>query len=641
MRLRGLAGHCFVLVLSVALIGAARPSHAQPPERSIAQYRHSHWTSEDGAPSNIAAIAQSADGFLWLGTSDGLYRFDGIRFQRIKPIPGDRTRSPQVSALAVTRSGDLWVGHRWGGIAIYRGGQLHPVSMPRPAESVVAIAEDQAGDIWTVSGRSRGPVSRYRHGRWESVGKAEGVPDQVVGALLAPRDGSVWIAGWDGVSVRPSGHTRFEPVAGTADDENKTLSVGRMGEVWMLGLDGPRRLWVNGALTPFQTPAPGRLRVRTHQTPRLLFDRQGAMWATDQESGLMRLAAAALADRNADSGQLQLFGRADGLSSDGVTALFEGREGEIWVGTTAGLDRFRPADVVPAPTLSPPGGGLLFADRHGGLYLIDSSTVSRVAGDDRVELLTDSLNDVGAICDAPDGSLWLASAPGLIHLTGKRSIVTPLPYDPTLSSVACVVEPGGRLWLSAGPEGLFRRDGDRWTPVPVGSSDAHVRGLRLDPAGRLLAVVRNKGLYRIADGRAKLVWSGDQIGRIVALGPYEDAMLIAGIYGVGQLHGDRLQVLASDRYPWLANIRGLAQTATDAWFLTDRGLIRVTLGDLRRAFRDQGPLPHELFDADDGLISAVQFGANRPITTSRDGRIWITTPDGAFWIDPARRIHNT
>ncbi|RYE61226.1 MAG: hypothetical protein EOP20_00200 [Hyphomicrobiales bacterium] len=619
---------------------AAVPSFAQAPERTLAQYKHNRWTFEDGAPASIAAITQTPDGFLWLGSGNGLYRFDGIAFLRIAPIPGDRTRSPQIASLLVSRAGELWVGYRWGGIAVFRGGRLQAIPMPDPEASIVGMAQDQAGDIWAVSGRSRNPLSRYHQGRWQRVGQAQGVEDQVIASILAAPDGSIWIAGWDGVRVRLPGHARFIPVAETADDENKALALDRQGDVWMLGLGGARRLSSNGRVIPFAAPPAPRLDMRVHMPPRVQMDRWGAMWASDQEEGVMRLDRPALEDRRGDGGQVQRLGRSEGLTSDGVTALFEGREGEIWVGTTAGLDRFRQADVVRAPSLSPPGGAVLFADRRGVLYLIDRSSLARVGAGDRLEQLTNALVNVGAVCDAPDGSLWIASEPGLIHLTGRQTTVSPLPYDPELTSYGCIAEPTGRLWLAAGPQGLFRRDGSVWTAVPVGEDDANVQGVRQDPQGRLLINVRNRGLFRLTGSRTERLWDGHEIGRITAIGPYDGGMLLAGIYGVAQLDANGIKVLSSDRYPWLANIRGLTQTATDAWFLTDRGAERVTLADLRRALRDQGPLRHQTFDADDGLASPVAFGSSRAITSDRNGRVWITTPDGVVWIDPARLTIN-
>ncbi|RYG20777.1 MAG: hypothetical protein EON96_00195 [Caulobacteraceae bacterium] len=634
------AGFQSALIAAAVLWSAAAPSFAQAPDRTLSQYKHNRWTFEDGAPASIAAIAQTPDGFLWLGSGNGLYRFDGIAFQRITPIPGDRARSPQVASLMVSRAGDLWVGYRWGGIAVFREGRLQPVAMPDPEASIVALAEDQAGDIWAVSGRSRNPLSRYRNGQWRRVGEAEGVADQVIASMLSSPDGSIWIAGWDGVRVRLPGQTRFIPVAETADDENKALALDRQGDVWMLGIGGARRLSSNGRPVPFSAPPAPRFDVRVHMPPRVLMDRRGAMWASDQEAGVMRLDRAALEDRRGDGDQVQRLGRAEGLTSDGVTALFEGREGEIWVGTTAGLDRFRQADVVPAPSLSPTGGGLLFTDRRGVLYLIDRTSLSRVGAGDRLERLTNALVNVGAVCDAPDGSLWVASEPGLIHLTGGRTTVSALPYDPELTSYGCIVEPTGRLWLAAGSKGLFRRDGSVWTAVPVGEGDANVQGVRLDPQGRLLVNVRNRGLYRLAGPRTEHIWDGDEIGRITTMGPYNGGILLAGIRGVALLDANGIRVLSSDRYPWLASIRGLTQTATEAWFLTDRGAERVMLADLRRALRNQGPLHHQTFGADDGLPSPVAFGFSRAITSDRSGRIWIMTPDGAVWIDPARLTVN-
>ncbi|CAN5209195.1 sensor histidine kinase [soil metagenome] len=639
--MRGPAAFCFVLLFALALSASAGFTRGPGAASPLDQYKHSRWSAEDGAPVNIAAIAQSADGFLWLGTGSGLYRFDGVRFERIAPIPGDRTRSPQVSSLAVTRTGDLWVGYRWGGVAVYRDGRLQPVEMPRSGQPVIAMVEDAAGDIWAINSRYDSPLSRYSHGRWTSVGVAEGVSNQPLGALLAPSDGSIWIAGWDGALVRRPGQTRFQTIEGSDEGTNMTLSIDGQSGVWMLGAAGPRLLWADGAMVPAAEGEVTGLEIRTHRSPRMMLDQQGGMWAADQEKGLIHVQVGGIDHRRITPQSIQQVRRSDGLTSDTVTAIFPGREGEVWVGTTAGLDRFRPANVRFAPGLSPDGYGVLFADRRGTLYLIDSHNVYRIGPGGRRELLTSALSDVGAICDAPDGSLWLDSGVGLVHITGRHVAIEPQPFDPEHTSFACVAEPNGRLWLAAGPDGLFRRDGAQWTAVTLGSGAPNAVGLREDGQGGLLVNVRDKGLYRIEGDQTRFLWDGAAIGRITAIGPYRGAMLAVGPYGVARFDGTAFTVLSSDRYPWLANTMGLTQTATDAWFLTDRGVVRVGLQELERAMRDQGALKHQIFDAQDGLAATVQTGSFRPLTSSGDGRIWISTADGAFWIDPAHMTLNT
>src|SRR4051812_47119828 len=86
---------------------AATPASAREPARLLNQYKHTGWTVDDGAPANITTMAQSSNGYLWLGGADGLFRFDGLSFELVD-AQRDLSRSNQVYSLLAASNGDVW-----------------------------------------------------------------------------------------------------------------------------------------------------------------------------------------------------------------------------------------------------------------------------------------------------------------------------------------------------------------------------------------------------------------------------------------------------------------------------------------------------------------------------------------------------
>ena len=101
-------------ILLVALIPCGM-AHGQRRDRTIFQFQHTGWTAKDGAPGSAWALEQTPDGYLWMGTPTGLYRFDGIRFELYQPPSGQRFRSDYIVSLLATPDGGLWIGYRTGG----------------------------------------------------------------------------------------------------------------------------------------------------------------------------------------------------------------------------------------------------------------------------------------------------------------------------------------------------------------------------------------------------------------------------------------------------------------------------------------------------------------------------------------------
>src|SRR3990167_1128568 len=162
----------------IALV-LASPVLALDPQRAIAQYKHTRWTVEDGVPAPIEDIAQTPDGYLWLGTPLGLYRFDGGTFEPVRPPrPNTYTLNDRVVRLMVARNGALWVGYEEGGLAVLEKGKIRLVFDPRIFRSVVhSLAEGQDGAIWATTSNPNAKVVRFSNGTWEILDPLIDMPD--------------------------------------------------------------------------------------------------------------------------------------------------------------------------------------------------------------------------------------------------------------------------------------------------------------------------------------------------------------------------------------------------------------------------------------------------------------------------------
>src|SRR4051812_5434619 len=157
------------LMLTIAL---AAPVHALATPKSITQFTHTAWSAKEGIPGPVRAIVQTRDGYLWLGTGAGLYRFDGVRFVPYEPSRA-HSHGPAVASLLAARDGSLWMGFSSGGIARLRDGQVTHFSPGKgvPAGAILSIVEDAAGAIWAA-----GPYGfvRFHNGEWRRVGAEMG-----------------------------------------------------------------------------------------------------------------------------------------------------------------------------------------------------------------------------------------------------------------------------------------------------------------------------------------------------------------------------------------------------------------------------------------------------------------------------------
>ena len=302
------------------------------PSLDISQYAHTAWTFRNGFLTGaVYTIAQTPDGYLWLGTQTGVYRFDGVR---AVPLALPRLASTEVGALLPARDGTLWIG-TLDGLVSWKDGQLteHP-SIGR--RRINALLQDKDGTVWagTALGDSAGRLCAIRGDGTQCYG-ADGSFGASVQSLYEDRDGSLWVGTRSGLwRWNPDPPVRYPTAPIT---ERQTLAQGdhQSGLVLITEPGGVRRFVGTSDL---EYPLTG-LRSSLTAT-RLLRDRNGGLWIGTADIGLV----------HAYEGKTSAFTRKDGLSSDQVKTMFQDREGTVWVGTSAGLDQFHELAVTSLST---------------------------------------------------------------------------------------------------------------------------------------------------------------------------------------------------------------------------------------------------------------------------------------------------
>ncbi|HXJ86078.1 MAG TPA: two-component regulator propeller domain-containing protein, partial [Candidatus Binatia bacterium] len=306
---------------TIILLACCPCASALNPSLDINQYGHTAWTARDGIFKGIInAIAQTPDGYLWLGTEFGLLRFDGVRSVPWQAPEGEPLPSGDIRSLLAARDGRIWIGTR-GGLASWKDGRL--TLYPELAgQDVIALVEDRDGSVW--AGGSAAPTGRLCviHGGRAHCYGADGSFGRSVAHLFEDGEGTLWAGTPAGVWRWKPGPPKLYPMAEMPRD----LSEGDNGALLIATQTGIRRL-VDGRVETYPLPGAGRGLNPFY----LLRDRNASLWIGTQDRGLLHV----------HQGRTDLFGRPEGLSSDLVLGFFEDHEGNIWVATRDGLDRFR------------------------------------------------------------------------------------------------------------------------------------------------------------------------------------------------------------------------------------------------------------------------------------------------------------
>ena len=624
------------------LVAVSVPAAGAEAPRTLANFLHTGWTREDGAPSGIRTIAQTPDGYLWLGGDTGLFRFDGLTFQPFIPPPGSPPPpSDTVSALLVTRDGALWIGYFYNGVAVYKDGHYRVLSGPPEMRTILSMVEDSDGMVWAAIGSPTTRVMRFRNNRWEALPGGGGLPDLFVQNLLATRDGEVWAAMQSAVARLPRGGDRFLPIDAPVG-RPPGLAQAPDGDIWIAD-DRGSRLFARENGEPY-TGQPDYDAARGALWSKALFDRAGALWAATFSTGLSRVYPGAPSHKPGHGWIQEREVRSQGLTSDITNAVLEDREGNIWVATAAGLDRYRLRDVVPERAVEPESarGYVQFVDAAGAVWISDMRTLFRALPGEPLKAVVRDVEGVMEICQGPGGEIWAANVERVVRVLPDGS-VRRMRFPGTGDFIGgCALDRQGRVWFANYEDGIHRYDGG-WTHIAPDTPEAIVSALDVDVHGRIVADAWNTMARWDGDRRENFGVDVKVRGTVFAIDTGRDDTLMGSQRGLMRVSDAGTQYLSVDRFPWLRQISGLARSpAGQTWFYSRAGVVRAQTADLMRAFSDpHAAVPVRIFDIRDGLYGGPANRTKSDVVVGGDGRVWVATRAGVFTITPDKLTGNT
>jgi len=612
--------------------------------------------TEDGLPQNaVTAIVQTRDGYLWLGTYNGLVRFDGVRFTVFSESTTPELQSSRVTSLFEDDAGHLWIGHETGGLTRYKDGQFQAMEIRAAWKGgkISAMGADAAKDLWLVN--EDGLLARLRDGL--VLTPRAGVAPGIV-SFATDASGCMWIARDGKVSMLKGSPREITvlaapgPSPGTISRGEKLVPVdfdGGSEEAYVQGICASRSggLWVasNG-------------RVRKWQGDRWIKDLGDAPWGHAGILQLIETRNGSLAAGTVDSGLYLLipdtgalqFNRTNGLPQNWIRSLCEDREGNLWIGAgSGGLVALRAGKVA---TINPPdqwqgravlsvsvaGNGAMWIGTEGaGLYRFHEARWTRFAEN---EGLANPF--VWSVSEDMQGRLWAGTwGGGLFVLRDNRFERAPGLENFTAPTPAMLHTPDGTAWIGTG-DGLLQygTGGMTWFGRQQGLELPDVRAVVQAKDGTVWFGMSGGGLGCLKDGIMHQFRKSDGLSSdfVHCLRLDDDGTLWIGTAGGG------LNRFKDGRFAVISLKHGLPDAVICHieedergffWMSSHGGILRVSKAELNRcADGEINEVNCLTYSRGDGLPTLECSGGLQPAgCRTADGRLWFPTSKGLVVVD--------
>jgi signal transduction histidine kinase/ligand-binding sensor domain-containing protein len=582
----------------------------------------------------VRALLLGRTGHLWIGTEDGLVRFDGQTMVSFGPqrLPG--IAAGNIERILEAADGALWVATRTSGLSRISGGAVETVGTVQglPSGLVRALVETADGAVWAATFDG---VVRFARGSLGPEPLADGLTDRRVDSLAVDRDGVIWAGTRGGLFRWEPGQRRWQPDPGPRatpvrvhallPERDGTLLVGTFGD----GLWERRGSHWRAFRTPEGLPS--------DRVSALLRDRDGRLWAATRDGGL--------AWRDGDRFQRQAL--AMGSCDQNIEALAEDTEGGLWIATEfCGLQRLQNRaittitrrDGLPMDAILGLAGG-----RDGTVWIgTRGGGMARIApGDDEVQPLAcpAGLPCSGCwdIAPAEPGTFWaICGNNELVRFDGRTISRPPLPAGLQSASLVTVASDGA-VWL-ARSNTVIRWHGDQVTSI---TAQAHLRGKRVLHEGRdgTMWIAAYDGVAAWRRGATRVVpFTGNVQAEASNLHEDRDGGLWIGTKGMGlyQVKGDRAVVIGvAQGLPtsWIVQI--LEDDGGRLWMTTGKGILSVPRRELEAvAAGRRARVSPSSYDGADGVLMRSEAFGHPAGWKGPDGRLWFATAGGVAVLDP-------
>jgi len=609
----------------------ALAAHAQDLHPDGQSFERRRWTQVDGAPQLAVSISQTEDGMMWFGGSSGLHSFDGLRFRKMDKVYGHALLSTNI-VFARKVPGGLAVAYSFGSLSIFKpGAATHYLAgrdLPRGSALSLAVSREGIPHIGTTTG-----VFALEGGKWRPVGRAS-LPKGPVNVMRVDNSGRLWVQVDKSRFVRPLGSDSFLPVAVPPDARTIMADSGLFvklpdGEVVMRDL----------VPTPQQDQydQPHLYRFPPLRGP------HGSLWAPSS-NGMVRLVRGA--DGKLHAAELFPY---DGGRDDAFIRSTEDREGNLWLATPTGIERYRRQRFHRLPV--PPLSFYWLAQRGLGDEMWVGAMrvpVQRLRPDGSRQ--TTGVDSPNVILRLAANQVWVGSADALWEFRGEASqrrweLPATIGQGAEIQSLA--QDRNGRLLVSIARNGLWRFDQGKWL------EDQRLRGIEdpipitmlTDAGGRTWAGLTGGRLAELTAAGAVLLpaSAGLQVGNILCLQELGGGLLVGGDLGAAWLKGGQAYALRPARAESFRHITGMvADHLGSLWMHSDDGLYRVDAAALAAFLKaPMQSLEAELFNFQDGIGGFASSVRPLPsLAVADDGRLYYATTSEAGWIDPANISRN-
>jgi len=636
------------LLVWISLAHLTISAAALDPDRQISQYAHTAWRIQDGFFTGTPqAITQTKDGYLWIGTEGGLVRFDGVRFVPWTAPDGKQLPSSRIHSLLGANDGSLWIGTTRG-LANWDEVDLHNVSQS-PA-FIETIVQDSKGAIWITRSQVRddtGPLCEVTGNTLRCHGSSDGIPFAYAQPLYSDASDHLWVgsslglcrwkSGSDTKTYIDSALSKFQGLAGVgaiAGGDDASLLVGMKRSGKGLGL---QRLLQDGTWKDYVVAGMDSTAV---EVSALLTDRNGGIWVGTGNRGIYRIYG----------GRADHFDSADGLSSNSVQGMYEDREGDLWVATSRGIDRFHETSVISfsiregltaedADSVLATRDGTIFIGNTQALNVLREGKLSAIGTKNGLpgRLITSLFEDHA-------GRLWVGVDDTLTaYEHGQFHGVSKPDGKPIGVVVALTEDSDHNIWAVTTQPALFRiRDLRVLEEIPP-PRIPRVASIAADPKGGIWLGLSSGDLARYQQGKLEILSSSrsrkQPIRNLLVDG--EDAIWGASSDETFLWDKEKEQTLSSRNGLPCDDVYALAKDNHGSlWLDTRCGFVVIAAAELNR-WREHPDVQLNVKTLD--VFDGAQPGLTnfRPeISASPDGKLWFANENILQMVDPEHLDRN-
>jgi two-component sensor histidine kinase/streptogramin lyase len=624
----------FGLLITPILL-TALPARAQ----LISQMVHTAWTSQNGAPQAITALAEGRDGILWIGSQSGLYSFDGTTFRAFQSPTGEPPLpSSAIDSVFVAKNGDLWVGIFQEGIAHVSDGhvRIYQSVDGAPIRRVESIQQAPDGTMWGISG------SLIRFNEADNAWHKEATSTDQQRFLLIDSSGTQWLGARGGWYRRASDKEAFSAIPGMGGIP-MAVAVARNGDVVLNRTIMPddigqtRRISQTGnAIEDYELKS---------EMWSMAFRPDGSLWMVDQAGKIVRVkpmqdelqAWPALPQPQDD------FAVPNGLSGR-PRAILTDRDGDVWVGTSEGIDRFRNATLVPfAPGRNAEWS--ICGDGQGPLWMAaQSSFLISVVGD-RVTTYPSpgDIDNVTCGMHRP----WFKDQANASTIEDGRVRSVPLPDKLKFYAATSVLETPefGLTAVEGGSRGLWNfRPDIGWTKLALSQLDhVPIAYIVADPAGRIWMALKQAGGIGLFenDKYRDIPIAEPGIGFAKVFLESSKGLLVGGSSGLAILSNYRFEPFTFKDPESVRGLTGLVEADDgDIWLSNSRGVARIPRGEIELAKSNPAykissiPIIQKQFLG----TNELDFQFSNSAAKDSSGRLWFATLDDIVYFDPRHPV---